>query len=203
MSSPVPHVMHCIPNPSHVTLVRGTIPRPCGQRYARATVSIAVAAAAAFGSLAATADAQGTAPPVAPVAPPTSTRPLAERGVYLTVFRSPSTGLEYRRGRAALHAGFYPTVLRADGAKKGNANFVRVGGTYYQRPRGASVFVSPSVMFSLDDAWGNGALTELGSRLPLGRYVNFRLGAGLLTTFNGEVRLNPTIGLDVPLLRGR
>jgi hypothetical protein len=194
-----------IPDPSSVALLRGPplVSRTPGRPYVRATARTAMGAVA-FGSLVATASAQVAEPPVArPVAPAISMRPLTERGVYLTVFRSPSTGLEYRRGRAALHAGFYPTILRADGAKKGNANFVRVGGTYYQRPRGASVFVSPSVVFSLDEAWRNGALTEIGGRLPLGRYVNFRLGAGLLTTVDGEARLNPTVGLDVPLRRSR
>ena len=50
-----------------------------------------------------------------PAAPASS---VAERGVYATVFRSPSTGIELRSGHAAVHAGFYPTILRADGASQ-------------------------------------------------------------------------------------
>src|SRR5687768_5625779 len=46
-------------------------------------------------------EAQPTAP-----APP-------EGGLYLTAFRSPATGLEYRAGRFAIHAGYYVTILKS------------------------------------------------------------------------------------------
>jgi hypothetical protein len=133
----------------------------------------------------------------ASVTPPSS----PERGVYATVFRSPSTGVELRSGHFAAHAGFYPTVLRVEGEAARSANFIRAGGTWYQRSRGASLFVTPSVVFSLDEAWGNGALTEIGGRFPLGARANVRLGIGVLTTLRGETRVNPTVGLDVPLRR--
>lgn len=126
----------------------------------------------------------------------------AERGVYLTVFRSPATGLELRNRHIAAYAGFYPTIISRDG-EQGNVNFIRAGATYYLRARGASVYASPSLVFSLDRDWSNGALTEVGFRGRLFSRVNGRLGAGVLTTTDGEVRVNPTVGLDVKLGAGR
>jgi hypothetical protein len=122
----------------------------------------------------------------------------AERGVFLTLFRSPSTGVELRAGHAAAHVGFYPTVLRRDGARD-DVNFVRAGATYYLRARGASPYVSPSLLWSLDPEWRGGALTEVGFRGQLYGRVNGRLGAGVLTTLDGRVRVNPTVGLDLRL----
>ena len=128
--------------------------------------------------------------------------PSPERGVYLTVFRSPATGLELRTGHVAAHAGFYPTILGRNG-KQENVNFIRAGATYYLKTRGASVYVSPSVVFSLDRDWANGALTEVGFRGRLFNRVNGRLGVGVLTATDGEVRVNPTVGLDIKLGAGR
>ena len=121
-----------------------------------------------------------------------------ERGVYLTVFRSPATGVEVRAGHAGAYLGLYPTVVSRDG-ERGAANFLRAGGTFYLKARGASPYVSPSLVWSLDDRWRNGALTEVGFRgRVLGR-VNGRVGAAVLTTLDRQVRVNPTIGLDVKL----
>lgn len=122
----------------------------------------------------------------------------AERGVYLTVFRSPSTGLELRSGRGAIHAGYYPTVLSRDGVRS-NVGFIRAGATYYARPAGATPYVSPSLVVSLDRDWRSGALTEVGVRGRLYQRLNGRLGAAVLTTTDGEVRVNPTIGFDMKL----
>ena len=127
---------------------------------------------------------------------------MAERGVYLTIFRSPSSGVEIRSSHAAINLGFYPTILSKNG-ERGNANFIRLGGSYYLRDRGPSLYASPSILFSLDKNWKHGALTELGYRGAIYRGLNVRLGAGVLTTTDGEVRVNPTIGLDVKLGRGR
>jgi hypothetical protein len=121
-----------------------------------------------------------------------------EQGLYLTLFRSPATGVEVRAGHAGAYLGLYPTVISRDG-ERGNANFVRAGGTYYLRARGASPYVSPSLLWSLDSAWRNGALTEVGFRGRLFGRVNGRLGAAVLTTLDRQVRVNPTIGLDVKL----
>lgn len=119
-----------------------------------------------------------------------------ERGVYLTIFRSPATGIELRRGHAAVHAGFYPTVLSRDG-RRGNTNFVRVGATYYVRARGSTPYITPSLLVSLDPNWKHGALTEVGFRATLYRTLHGRLGAAVLTTIDGAVRVNPTVGMDV------
>ena len=122
----------------------------------------------------------------------------AERGVYLTVFRSPATGVELRAGHVAGYAGFYPTVISRNGTR-GNVNFVRAGGTYYLKAQGAGPYVSPSLLVSLDRDWKSGVLTEVGYRGRLYGRVNGRLGAAVLTTFDRQTRVNPTVGLDVKL----
>jgi hypothetical protein len=128
--------------------------------------------------------------------------PTAERGVYLTIFRSPSSGVEIRSGHAAINLGFYPTVIGKDG-KRGNANFIRLGASYYLKDHGSTFYASPSILFSLDKNWKHGALTELGYRGTIYGRLNGRLGAGVLTTTDGEVRVNPTVGMDLKLGRGR
>jgi hypothetical protein len=135
---------------------------------------------------------EGSAQPV------TRTAPRDERGLYLTVFRSPATGVELRAGHVAAYAGFYPTVIRRDGARA-NVNFVRAGVTWFLKASGAGGYVSPSLLVSLDRGWPSGALTEVGFRGRLYGRVNGRLGAAVLTTFGRQVRVNPTIGLDIKL----
>ncbi len=129
------------------------------------------------------------------------TAPAAhENGLYLTAFRSPATGLEYRAGRFAIHAGYYVTILKSGEQAAGeNTNFVRTGATFYLRPAGWTPYVSPSIVISLDDDWNNGMLTELGLRIPVFSRASLRGGVGVLRTFDGETRVNPTIGLDVRL----
>jgi hypothetical protein len=133
-----------------------------------------------------------------PIAASAQREAQPERGVYLTVFRSPATGIELRAGHAAGYVGFYPTVLRRDGTRD-NVNFVRMGATYYLNARGAGAYVSPSVLWSLDSEWRSGGLTEVGYRGRLFGRVNGRLGAAVLTTLDREVRVNPTVGLDLAL----
>jgi hypothetical protein len=93
-------------------------------------------------------------------------------------------------------------VLRRDG-KSDDANVIRLGGSFYAKDRGSSLYVSPSVVFSLDNAWKHGALTELGFRGTLYRALSGRLGAAVLATTDGQVRVNPTVGMDLELGRGR
>lgn len=132
-------------------------------------------------------------------AAPASARP-AEGGFYVTIFRNPSTGIEYRRGAFAAHGGYYPTILKADGQDEGeNTNFVRLGASAYLRPSGASPYASLAFLVSLDDDWKNGLLSEVGVRLPFAQRFAGRLGVGVLTTTDGEVRVNPTVGFDVRL----
>jgi len=130
--------------------------------------------------------------PTAPASP--------EGGLYLTAFRSPATGLEFRSGHFAIHAGYYVTILKSGEQAKGeNTNFVRTGATFYLRPAGWTPYVSPSIVISLDDDWDNGVLTEFGMRIPVFSRASLRGGVGVLRTFDGETRVNPTIGLDVRL----
>jgi hypothetical protein len=121
-----------------------------------------------------------------------------ERGLHLTVFRSPATGLEWRGAHVGVYAGFYPTIIARDGERE-NVNFIRIGATYYVRDRGLTPYVSPSLVASLDRNWSHGALTEVGMRGKLYRRLHGRLGAAVLTTTAGDVRVNPTIGMDVRL----
>jgi hypothetical protein len=124
----------------------------------------------------------------------------AEGGLYLTAFRSPATGVEYRMGRLAIHAGYYVTILKTDAQVKGdNTNFIRTGASFYFRPAGWTPYLSPSLLISLDNDWDNGVLTELGLRIPIFSRAHIRGGVGVLTTFDGKTRVNPTIGLDVRL----
>jgi hypothetical protein len=130
--------------------------------------------------------------------------PVREGGVYLTIFRSPASGVEVRGGRLGAHAGFYPTILKADGQADGeNTNFVRIGGAFYVAPAGWTPYFAPSLLISLDDDWDNALLSELGVRLPVARRAAFRLGVGVLRSFSGAVRVNPTVGVDVRLGRAR
>ena len=126
----------------------------------------------------------------------------SDRGLYLTLFRSPATGIEIRSGHAAAYAGYYPTVIRSNGVLA-NTNFIRAGATYYLRKQGATPYISPSVVWSLDNDWKNGALTELGLRGRLYKSLNGRLGVAALTTVGRRVRVNPTVGLDLKLGSGR
>jgi hypothetical protein len=119
-----------------------------------------------------------------------------ERGIYLTMFRSPATGIELRNRHVGVQAGFYPTIISRDG-ERGNVNFIRAGFSYYLNESGSTLYVTPSVIISLDEDWDHGALTELGFRGRLYRALNGRLGVGVLTTIDGEVRVNPTVGFDV------
>src|SRR5688572_21228311 len=138
---------------------------------------------------------------ILPASAAAQTRPgPSEDGLHITAFRSPSTGLEYRWGRFGLHTGYYPTILKADGPAAGeNTNFVRTGGSYYFRSESWTLFVSPALLISLDDDWDNAVLTEVGVRVPVFGRTSFRLGVGVLTTFDGVTRVNPTIGFDVRL----
>lgn len=119
-------------------------------------------------------------------------------GTHITFFRSPATGLEHRWGRFGLHMGHYPTILKAEGQTTGeNTNFARAGAAYYLRSARSTMYVSSAVLISLDDDWDNAVLTELGVRVPVFNRTSFRVGVGVLRTFDGVTRVNPTIGFDV------
>jgi hypothetical protein len=124
--------------------------------------------------------------------------------LYLTIFRNPSSGLELRFGQIGVHAGFYPTILKADGESKGkNTNFLRFGATVYTSATGPALYLSPSLAVSLDKRFKSGVLTDAGVRGRIAGPVAGRLGVGMLNTFDGETRVNPTVGLDVRLGKPR
>jgi hypothetical protein len=126
--------------------------------------------------------------------------PEDDSELRLTIFRNPATGLEYRRAHLAVFVGFYPTVLRLNPSdEQKNTNWIRVGMTYYVQPTGRTMYATVSGVFSLQSGWRDGLLTEIGGRLPFGDRVAGRLGAAVLTTLDGRVRVNPTVGLDVRL----
>ncbi len=77
------------------------------------------------------------------------------------------------------------------------------GATWYARPGGLSLYVTPSVVWSLQRRWKSGALTEGGVRVSGQSPLMLRVGVGVLTTTDGEVRVNPTIGLGLRLRGGR
>lgn len=124
--------------------------------------------------------------------------------LYLTIFRNPSSGIELRFGQVGIHAGYYPTILKADGEPKGkNTNFIRVGTTVYSAASGTALYVSPSLAISLDKRFRSGVFTDAGVRGRIAGPVAGRLGVGMLNTFDGELRVNPTVGFDVRMGRPR
>lgn len=126
--------------------------------------------------------------------------PRRTGGFYATLFRSPASGLEFRSGPIGLYAGWYPTILKADGqAKSENTNFIRVGAAAYFRRHGWSPYIAPAVLFSLDDDWTDAFFVDAGVRLPIAQPIALRLGLGVLAAVDGEIRANPTVGLDVRL----
>jgi hypothetical protein len=128
----------------------------------------------------------------------------ADYEARLTVFRNPASGVEVRRNHLAIFVGFYPTILRrSDAESKHNTNWIRYGVTYYSHTTGPSVYATISGMWSLQNDWKNGVLWDAGVRYPFGDRVAGRLGVAALTTTDGLVRVNPTVGFDVPLKRWR
>jgi hypothetical protein len=96
----------------------------------------------------------------------------------------------------------YSVRSEGDGAWRRNQTSDGCNGagvTYYLKASGAGAYVSPSLLVSLDRDWRSGTLTEVGFRGRLHGRVNGRLGAAVLTPFDRQVPVNPTIGLDVKL----
>ena len=78
-----------------------------------------------------------------------------------------------------------------------------VGATMYSAASGTALYLSPSVVVSLDKRFRSGFLTDAGVRGRIAGPVAGRIGIGMLNTFDGEVRVNPTVGLDVRLGRAK
>jgi hypothetical protein len=99
--------------------------------------------------------------------------------------------------RVSVHAGVYPTVLSLRGERE-SVNFVRLGGSYWLRPAGSGVYLSTGVALSLErDRWDHSFANEVGYHQRLGARWGARLGAIVLTTWDGAAsRVNPTVGLS-------
>jgi hypothetical protein len=95
-----------------------------------------------------------------------------------------------------VHAGFYPTVFTVQGERE-FVNFVRLGGSYWLRPAASGFYFSTGVAFSFDpDTWDHSFANEVGYHQRLGSRWGARLGAIVLTTWDGSgSRINPTVGL--------
>lgn len=132
--------------------------------------------------------------PVAPADP--------ERHLRLTVFRNPSTGLEYQQARFGVSVGYYPTILRRTSAdEQRTTNWIRLGVSVWSHTTGPSLYASVSGMYALTKGWKNGVLVDVGGRWPVTSFLAPRLGVAVLQTSDGLTRVNPTVGFDIPLRR--
>ena len=120
----------------------------------------------------------------------------------LNLFRSPSIGIEYRRGDLAVHGGIYPTIISQDAAGKNETTwFVRAGLTtfflghsfYGQRP--SEFYLSGSYLRGLNLGRGHAALAETGYRWMVWQGINLRLGVAVLLERGRDVKVNPTPGI--------
>ena len=127
-------------------------------------------------------------------------KPIQE--LSINVFRSPSIGLEYRRGPVSVHGGAYPTVISKDAMGVYETSwFARAGLTFHFLPhswygqRPSEFFVSASYLRGLNLDHGNAAIVDLGYRWMIWRGLNVRLGVAVLAERNHDVKINPTPGL--------
>jgi hypothetical protein len=118
-------------------------------------------------------------------------------------WRSPSIGVEYRRGFLGVHAGAYPTVISHD-ARGGTETtwFAKAGLTGYFLPlrltseRASTVFVSIAYLRGLNRGWDDALFLETGFRWAVWKGLDLRLGAGLLLAPGQSPRVNPTPGVS-------
>ena len=124
--------------------------------------------------------------------------PSPERSVYVHVFRSPSTGLEYRSGNWGVHAGLYTTILNSGGK---STEFFKVGGTYYfPSPLGKrfEVYNTVAYMTGLNRSYkkDSALFVDQGLVYEMGKGFSARLGSGLLFSKGHRTKTNPTIGIS-------
>jgi hypothetical protein len=155
-------------------------------------IAVLVVLTAAAAAAAATAHADATLS--------ASAKPTQE--LNINAFRSPSIGLEYRRGAFAVHGGAYPTVISKDAMGVYETSwFARAGLTFHFLPtswygqRPSEFFVSASYLRGLNLDHGNAAIVDLGYRWMIWRGLNVRLGVAVLAERNHDVKINPTPGL--------
>jgi len=129
-----------------------------------------------------------------------TTKPVQELNV--NVFRSPSIGLEYRRGAVSVHGGAYPTIISKDAMGAHQTSwFARAGLTFHflahswygQRP--SELYVSASYLRGLNLDHGNAAIVDLGYRWMIWKGLNIRLGVAVLAERKHDIKVNPTPGL--------
>lgn len=118
-------------------------------------------------------------------------------------WRSPSIGLEYRRGPIGVHVGAYPTVISQDARGSPETTwFAKAGLTGYFLPvrltgaRDSMAFVSVAWLRGLNRGWDDALFVETGFRWAIWSGLDVRLGAGLLVSPGREPRLNPTPGVS-------
>jgi hypothetical protein len=146
------------------------------------------------------------------VALATTTSSAAEtvdRELTVHGFRSPSMGVELRKGWLGFHLGAFPLIVDdgTDGAR--TTWFLKTGLTAYPwrfdlgsgRPSGP--FLSVSLLQGLNNEWnvatsvsrGTGVHGEVGFRWALGAGLDLRLGIGVLVGSDSRVIVHPTPGI--------
>jgi hypothetical protein len=126
-----------------------------------------------------------------------------DREIIVHGFRSPSIGVEVRRGWFGVHGGFYPTIISLEkGGKKNNTWFLKSGVTAYVLQvstggtRKSEVFLSASALRGLNRGWKNAAQLEPGFRWAISKHMDVRIGASLLMGEDKKTHINPTIGVS-------
>jgi hypothetical protein len=126
-----------------------------------------------------------------------------DREIIVHAFRSPSIGLEVRRGWFGVHGGLYPTIISSEeSGKKNNTWFLKSGVTAYVLQvstggaRKSEVFISASALRGLSQGWKNAGQIEPGFRWALSRHMDVRIGASLLMGEDKHTHINPTIGVS-------
>jgi hypothetical protein len=118
-------------------------------------------------------------------------------------WRSPSIGVEYRRGFLGIHAGAYPTVISRDARGDTETTwFAKAGLTGYFLPlrltseRASTLFVSVAYLRGLNRDWDDALFLETGFRWAVWKGLDLRLGVGLLLAPGQSPRVNPTPGVS-------
>lgn len=114
-------------------------------------------------------------------------------------FRNPSIGLEYRRQRVSVHAGYYITALESGVTTK----FLKAGLTAWFLPVGrkenpSSFYAGASYLrgINLDYEKENALGLEAGFRWMVWKGINIRIGGIALIAKGHDVKINPTPGIS-------
>ncbi len=137
-------------------------------------------------------------------------RAQSDREVIINLFRTPSTGVEFREGFFGVHVGVYPGIVDngPDGSSR-TTRFLKFGVSAYPlgfdtgSGRKSSPYAALSLVQGLNNDWdvsksvthGAGVSLELGFRWAAWRGLDIRLGASALLGFDGRLRFAPTPGI--------